>query len=242
MKVILLGSGYVGMELLRKWNTPKFIVTTTTTEKIPSLIKIPSVEQAVLCWGSDLSPLLPYIDLCDGIVVTVAPKGGNSYEDTYLKTAQSLRDLLRARGKPLHLIYTSSISAFRKPVLLETEKIYLNGFNQSVSTTILRLGGIYGPGRTIEERAKRLSGMKMMRSANEYTNHIHLADIVKAIQFSFEHTLLGDYNLVNDAHPTLEELYSPLCNEPPTFLLGQPFSNEKIKQVGFTFGHQELFE
>ena len=134
----------------------------------------------------------------------------------------------------------------KSKVLLKTECCYLNS---NAATCILRLGGIYGPDRELIDRAKRFSGKEMPGTGYESTNHIHLDDIVAALLFCLEHSITGVYNLVNDDHPTRKELYTNLCrtqNIPSPIWKsekslgissGYLVSNQKIKDVGFTFKH-----
>jgi hypothetical protein len=103
------------------------------------------------------------------------------------------------------------------------------------------MGGIYGPGREIETRALKLIGKQMPGNGEEYTNHIHLEDIVRALEFCLERKLKGVYHLVNDAHPSRKELYGkgPIWSSKNTGL-GYRVSNQKIKEAGFVFSHPEL--
>jgi nucleoside-diphosphate-sugar epimerase len=175
---------------------------------------------------------------------------------------------LKDRQRPLQLIYTGSTSVcegieqqwvteemFLNPhaknaqVLLETEQLYLNG---NVNACVLRLGGIYGPNRDLTERASRLSGKVMPGTGSEPTNHIHLDDIVNAIEFSLNQHLTGVYHLVNDDHPTREALYGALCQQmdiPSPLWKSSTLSenkrkpmvsNQKIKDAGFVFKHPTL--
>ncbi|MCH9627931.1 MAG: hypothetical protein S4CHLAM2_15800 [Chlamydiales bacterium] len=260
---MLLGAGYVGTRLLIHWDRPedRFIALTTTPEKQAPLEKIPRVEKVMI--GSFDGVL----DSCQGLIICVAPKVGSSYESTYLETAERVQHLVKERTKPLYIVYTSSTSVYGKQteqwideatpplpqspegkILLATEQTYLACASDAVTVCILRLGGIYGPGRELKARAARLSGKELPGSGTQPTNHSHVDEIIHAIEFCFTHQLEGIYNLVADAHPTREELYSELCTEPPTWNpnnlsmhgSNSSVSNEKIKQTGYTLLHPNL--
>lgn len=253
-----MGAGYVGEELLKHLQIQKhkLMITTTRKERI----------DALSCYGH--SVLLPrkdktfkrFIDSCDGMIILIAPKNLQNYEEVYLQTAKRVFLALKDRQNPFHLLYTSSTSVCEgeqdrwitedmklhpksenAKILLETERYYLNCI---ASTCILRLGGIYGPKRELLDRAKRFSGKKMFSSGEEATNHIHLEDIIAAILFCLDRSLTGIYHLVNDNHMSRRELYSHLCQSVgipcPIWSKGLSKSsykvcNQKIKSMGFIF-------
>jgi nucleoside-diphosphate-sugar epimerase len=206
-----------------------------------------------------------YIEECDALVVLVAPQNSHSYEEVYLNTAKRISASLKGRKRPLHLLYTSSTSvcegagndlvtemtplnppSVNAKILLETEQVYLQ---TNANSCILRLGGIYGPNRELADRARRFSGLEMPDNGDKPTNSIHLEDIVTAILFSLENSLVGIYHLVNDDHRSRRELYDSLCasigipgplwNSRPPQDGGRGYivSNQKIKDSGFVFKH-----
>lgn len=258
-----MGAGYVGEELLKHLQTQphKISIITTRKERV----------NALSCYGR--SVLLPKEDKAfkelihssDGMIILVAPKNLQSYEQVYLQTAKRIYLALKNRQPPFYLLYTSSTSVCEgqenewvtedmelRPksentkILLETEHCYLHC---NASTCILRLGGIYGPKRELLDRAKRFSGQKMLSSGEEFTNHIHLADIVAAIEFCLDRSLTGIYHLVNDDHTPRRELYSHFCQLAcipcPIWSKDLPKSsykvcNQKIKSKGFIFKHPKI--
>jgi hypothetical protein len=90
----------------------------------------------------------------------------------------------------------------------------------------------------METRALKLTGKQIQGSGKEYTNHIHLEDIVRALEFCLERHLKGLYHLVNDSHPSKKELYGegPIWSSKSSSL-GYRVSNQKIKEAGFVFSH-----
>lgn len=267
MNIFIVGAGYVGKALLSHLDKSKnrIFASTTSKEKIEDL-QIDAQEVYVLS-GTNKELLKKIIDRCEVIIVLVAPKNKETYEATYLETAHSISFALKERTTPCYLLYTSSTGVYegqkeaswaeenvflnphsqKAQTLMHAEEIYLNSANQNITTCILRLGGIFGPGRELNQRALKLSGKELPGDGNEPTNHIHLMDIVFAIEFCIEQKLEGVYNLVNDEHPTRQELYTTLSNTlkipPPHWNPKLPHqhgsnckvSNEKIKNAGFKF-------
>ncbi len=259
MKLLIMGAGYVGMALLNHLQTSKHevYVTTTQSDRVDEL-KLYAKEVILLNPQED-KVLNEAINRCDGMIVLIAPQNKQTYEETYLKMAKKIDLALKGRKSPFYLLYTGSTSVYEginsewvtedlalEPgtengkILLETEKVLLS----SGSTCVLRLGGIFGPGREIGRRVAYFSGKELPGTGEEPTNHIHLNDIVAGIAFCLEHRLTGIYNLVNSDHPTRDELYSNLCRSMslpcpvwnPSLSgvkKGYKVSNHKIMEAGF---------
>ena len=265
MHILLIGTGYVGIALLTSWSNPNdhFLATTTTESKLEIIKRHKRVQRSILLNITEESDLKPYIDTCDAVVICVAPKNEANYSDTYLTTAISVRRALIGRDKPLALVYTSSTGVYgdhkggwvdensdqhfsskRGEILSEVENTLLSCANAQIDVCILRLGGIYGPSRTLDERARRLSTRQMEGIGGEPTNHTHLQDITSAIEFCIQNRLNGIYNLVGNDHPCRKELYTRLCTKlgipPPKWdatselsTTSACVSNKKIQAAGY---------
>ena len=246
MKLLLIGTGYVGFTLLQTWPDPTFTTLTTTPAKLGPLAPY-DPHLLTIKRNTDLSPLLAQVD---GVIITAAKKKDSTYEACYLDIAHAVKNSLKTREKPLYLLYTSSTAAVNHPTLKETEEVYASIPN--AHTCILRLGGIYGPNRTLLERAAMLSTKGLSGTGNEVTNHIHLDDLVGAIKYFTTKQITGRFTLVNDDHPTRMALYTALCNLqdlPPPQLIDQAptrhlsnlaHPNEPIKERGYIFKHPHL--
>ncbi len=266
--LLIVGAGYVGMALLSHLQGQHYEISITTTrpERIEELGEFG--KRVLLLQPNGKDELEKYLEECDALIVLVAPRNSSSYEEAYLNTAKRISSALKSRKRPPFLLYTSSTSvcdgaesdivtevtalnpsADNAKILLETEHVYLNS---NAKTCILRLGGIYGPKRELIDRAPRFSGVEMPGNADKPTNNIHLEDIVSAILFSLDNSLVGVHQLVNDDHRTRRELYDTLCASlglpGPLWSRGLPerndkgyqVSNQKIKDLGFVFKHPLL--
>ncbi|MBA2368770.1 MAG: NAD-dependent epimerase/dehydratase family protein [Candidatus Protochlamydia sp.] len=267
MKLIVMGAGYAGMAVLNYFQklSHEIYVTTTRSECVMDL---KPYSKEVLLLNEEYDGFQKLIDKCDGIIVMVAPKNPQNYEEVYLNTAKKITSSIKGRAAPFYILYTSSTSVCEgikeewadedsqldptsenAKILLRSERLYLDS---GAFTCVLRLGGIYGPGRDLPDRARRFSGKELAGTGEEPTNHIHLHDIVSAISFCLDHRLTGLYHLVNDDHPTRQELYSNFCQQmdiprpvwnPHLVSLkgsGYKISNTKIKEAGFVFRHPFL--
>jgi nucleoside-diphosphate-sugar epimerase len=71
------------------------------------------------------------------------------------------------------------------------------GVRSGVSVTILRLAGIYGPGRNALENVRR-NAAKRVAKPGQVFNRIHVADIAQAIDAAFECRSIGVFNVADD--------------------------------------------
>ncbi len=263
-----MGAGYIGTALLQQWVDPsvEFTATTTTEEKVSSLDSM--AKHVVVMEGTDRDAVAKLVDGSDVLVVCVAPSTSDNYREVYLDTANSIAASLDGRERPFYLLYTSSTSVYgdqngasvdeateRCPIsesariLCEVEDIILGCSSSAVTSCVLRLGGIYGPGRGLQARARRMSERQLTGTGELPTNHSHRDDIVAGIRFCIDKRCQGVVNLVNDDHTSRKELYANLCrglNVPePVWNESQPLthgsnckvSNAKIKELGFHFLH-----
>lgn len=266
MKLFILGCGFVGSKLAQFFKSKGALVTVTTTspEKVKDLESIAS--QVLLL--DKTKKLEEYLTHQDVLIVCAAPKSIDLYEEAFLETAQRVQKALENNTYVKQLIYTSSCSVYgekegnwvdenqslepsneSQKILVETEKIYLNHLPTSIKTCIFRLGEIYGLEKDIEFKIKRLVESKRAVHGQNYTNLIHVEDIVRAVDFAHKKDLLGVYNLCNDSHLTRREFYDKWCQYLNLDALNfsahsqsihrgnKRVSNQKIKLSGFEFEH-----
>ena len=202
------------------------------------------------------------------LVVCVAPhKKGPFYRSTYLDTAKAVANVL-ARGSAIeHLVYTSSTSVYgdhkgawvtetspllpmetSSEILCQTEAVYLHKVPSATRVTILRLGGLFGPDRTLSSRMQGFASQGALPgSGQEYCNLVHRDDCVRAIDWVFSQNLTGVYNVCSAAHPTRKSLYTAIAqqlgippitwnpNTPSPHVGNKRVSNEKLCASGFVF-------
>ncbi len=229
-KRVILGCGYIGKALLEFWHHDKknLIATTTSAERQRGLE--PFAGEVVVVEGDDRAALRKLLSRAKQVIVCVAPKMGDSYANVYLNTAKALCDVLKEGTSVEQLVYTSSVSVYGeqgggwvteddtvKPIgingeiLCETETVYLNVFTpNNIAATVLRLGGIYGPGREHESRTRKMAGKIFSGSGDQYSNWIHQEDAVRAIDWVLKRRLGGIYNLCSEDHPTRKALYDQI--------------------------------
>lgn len=269
MRIGILGCGYVGQAAALQWKKEGYYLTATTRkpERIPFL---KSITQDVYLINEQT--FASFIQQQDALLISVAPDTSLDYTSTYLKTAQQVASTIRYASHLQQIIYTSSTSVYgdlkggwvnedisihhldhNRQILYETEQVLFNLASDQLHVCILRLGEIYGPGREIEERLRRMQHQTFAGDGESYTNLIHLNDIVRALHFALEHQLQGIYNLCNDFHIPRKQFYQDICQKEHISPIhwdsskqslrggNRRVSNQKIKTAGFTFKYPYYF-
>ncbi|MGB3291997.1 MAG: SDR family oxidoreductase [Phormidesmis sp.] len=267
VKAAIVGCGYVGSAIARQWQVQGLAVLATTTrpERISELSVI--AHQAKVLQGNDTNQMQAVLADRQLVLLCVGSKRGASYADTYLGTAQTLAQVLPNTAVQ-QVIYTSTSSVYghqqgawvtedmppqpateNGQVIAATERSLLETATPQRRVCILRLGGIYGPGRTLEKIYSRAAGTTRPGKGDQATNWVHLSDIVGAIDWARQQQLAGIYNVVQDEIPTVRELIGRVCDryrlapvqwdetQPSNRSYNVRISNAKLKSTGYSFVH-----
>jgi nucleoside-diphosphate-sugar epimerase len=198
LRVAVLGAGYVGSAAARALAARGDAVWAVRRRAHPP-------EPGITwCAGDVTSGAIAGLpDALDAVVLAVAPSGpGDEYDRIYPPAARAAVALARASGARA-LVYTSSTGVYGErdggwvdestPVrgegpgnraLIEAEQVLLTA---GVSgTTVLRVAGIYGPGRDPRPRFARAEQLPV--HGEYWVNLAHRDDIVRAILDSVHHT------------------------------------------------------
>lgn len=273
MNVAIIGCGYVGKAIADYWcHELGFHVTATTThpENVPILED--HAQRVVVVKGNDADGLLSVLQNQETVLLSVGARSGdlNIYAQTYLHTAQTLVSVLQQVPTVRQLIYTGSYAVYgdkdgawvdesspvapanqNGQILAQTEQVLLSANNDTLRVCILRLGGIYGPGRELVKIFGRVAGTTRAGNGYDATNWIHLDDIVGAIEFARSHQLQGIYNLVDDTRLTSRELITRVCERhhlprvvwDSSLKSVRPYNarvrNQKIKDAGYQLTHPQ---
>lgn len=272
MNVAIIGCGYVGCAVAQFWQEKMtFVVTATTTtpERVPELQTV--AQQVVVVQGNDSDLLKSVLRNQDVVLLSIGAKSADVYEETYLHTAQTLASVLKQIPSVQQLIYTGSYAVYgdrngawvdeesliapahqNGQILSDTEQVLLSASSENLRVCILRLGGIYGPGRELVKIFGRYAGTTRPGNGKDTTNWIHLDDIIGGIKFARRNRLQGIYNLVDDAHLTTGELLDRVCethnlpkvkwdsSQESKRPYNAKVSNKKIKDAGYKLIHPQM--
>lgn len=268
MRIGILGCGYVGQTIASLWKKEghHLAVTTRQSDRVSTLHNL--ADDVYLLPSQSLET---FIQHQDALLISVAPDASSDYASTYLEIANQVAECAVRASDLRQIFYTSSTSVYgdhggswvdestpiscnheNGKILHETEQILLKCQSKNREVCILRLGEIYGPGREIEQRLRRMQHQVFAGTGQSYTNLIHLTDIVNALNFALQNHLSGIYNLCSDFHLPRFEFYDRICKQEnlpaiqwdPTRISShggnRRVSNNKIKREGFIFTHSNF--
>lgn len=273
MKIAIIGCGYVGTAVAHLWNqkSHQLTVTTTTPEKVSELQNV--AQKVVVMKGNDPKAIENILQNQEVVLLSIGNRDrtGIGYKQTYLETAQTLVTALKKAPNIQQVIYTSSYSVYGDTngewvdenipanptsengnILHETEQVLLSASTPQQQVCVLRLGGIYGPGRELIKIFSRWAGKTRPGTGDYFTNWIHLDDIVGAVEFARDRQLQGIYNLVNDAPMKGRELLDSLhkyqglekvywdASASSMRSFNVRVSNKKLKDESFELVHPEI--
>lgn len=222
MKVLVIGCGYMGLPLgaeLANRGHEVFGLRRSGADSLSAAGITPLIADI-----SDFSTLSALPAQYDWVVNCVASSGGGAadYRHVYL---EGTRNLLRwlTPHPPRKFVYTSSTSVYAQndgstvdetsgtvptaetgKVLVETERLLVQAAReQSFPAVVLRLAGIYGPGRGYWFK-QFLAGEAVIEGRGDRVlNMIHRDDVIGAILAALERGRPG-------------EIYNAADNEPVT--------------------------
>jgi nucleoside-diphosphate-sugar epimerase len=276
MRVLIIGCGYVGLPLGAKLVRQGHEVfglrrSLTAADDLKAAGIIPLTADVTR--PERLSPLLKTYDW---VVNCVSASGGGAWEyrEVYLG---GMRNLIAWLGEaPLQkFVYTSSTGVYgqndgslveetspTKPatetgrVLVETEQLLLAAARQDkFPAVILRLAGIYGPGRGYWLRQFLQNEARIEGDGRRILNMIHRDDAAGAIMAALQNGRPGEvYNVVDDEPVSQLDFFKWLSRSlgkdlPPSVptnpekapergVTHKRISNQRLKvELGYQFEH-----
>lgn len=243
MHALIVGCGYLGRRAAQSWLAAGDRVTALTrSATTAATLKSTGIEPIV---GDVLDPAttarLPAADVLL-IALTHDPASGVSKRALLVDGVVNLVRELQARLG--HVVYISSTSVYGQSdgswvdedspteptteggrLTLEAERALQAICCATESTcrlTILRLAGIYGPGRLIARIDQLRAGTPVAGSSDAWLNLIHVDDAVQCLAAAANGCHASQTILVSDDLPlTRGEFYSAIARElgapPPTF-------------------------
>ncbi len=229
MNIAIIGCGYVGSVVARRWKQSGHVVTATTTsqERVAELEQV--AQRVVVMRGDDADAMLDVVQNQDVVLLSVGPRRRDAYKETYLDTAKNLVAALQQAPTVKQLIYTGTYSVYgdkngewvdenapvapaneNGQILCETEQVLLSAASETLRVCILRLAGIYGPDREVVTIFSPYAGTTRPGNGEDFINWIHLDDIVEALELVRLKQLQGIYNLANDVPLTTREMFDGL--------------------------------
>lgn len=227
MSALIVGCGDIGLRVARKLRAREVAVRgLVRTEATHAALQ----DQGIAADRADLDAQAPV--LAEQEVYWFAPPPEHGSTDTRLRRA-----LQAWGGLPRRLVYISTSAVYgdcggrwideSAPLLPRSDRgrrrldaetaLHEAAAGGRGEFVILRVPGIYGPGRLPVARLR--SGLPVVReSESPYTNRIHSEDLAEAALVAMDRGLSGAAYNVSDGHPTTMCDYFTRC----AVLLGLP--------------------
>jgi nucleoside-diphosphate-sugar epimerase len=265
MNIAIIGAGDIGEDVAAIWAKKKnqIIATTHNAETLKQLSKV--AQKCLILREIDENTLASLVIGNELLLITNCIDMSDQYEEN-LQMAHTIRRIALGLNSPRRLIYAGSTTIYgdhrglwvdensklkirtdKGKALIEIERIFLSLQELGWPVCILRIAEIYGPGRELSARFRSMQGRRLPGSGKSYSNMVHHADVVSAIDFAFRRQLVGIFNLSDDEHPTRQELYDQIAQKlglkaiswdptmPGWHGTNKQISNRKIKSKGFSF-------
>lgn len=263
-KVSILGCGWLGKPLGKYLSSRSYTVKGSTT-RATMMTKI--AMEGILPFQLNANPVPdgPNIDGffdCDVLIVTLPPPHKPMIPDWAFMVHSSIsRKAVEYGIKKVILISSTSVypnedKVYREAdaqrivsnhsgtVMLDLEKCYTLG---GISSVVLRLGGLFGPGR---DPGKFLSADRPNKNPDNSVNMVHLDDVISAVHFVLEQEVSHEvFNIVSPELCTRRDFYNEAAKLRDINLTweqsssgGKRVSSEKILQKGFVFRYPKALD
>jgi nucleoside-diphosphate-sugar epimerase len=198
--LVIFGCGYVGAAVAR-WAATLGLRVTALTRNAASALLLREVgietvvaDLAGTTWHNEIDAVPDFAINC----VSSGGGGTEGYRHSYLQGTESIAAWASARGGVANFLYTSSTSVYpqgggalveetlpvsaatdRAQILIDTEARVQSSPQAWHRWFILRLAGIYGPGR--HQLLEQVRAGEVAGTGEQHLNLIHRDDIVSAV-------------------------------------------------------------
>lgn len=236
MRVTIVGCGYVGEALARRWAAGASLqLTVTTTREQRRACLEPLAQRVLVLRASDAAALHRALEEAEVAVFCLAPGGdrqvdaaayGATYRDSFVALQQVLPQLPQLR----QIVYTSSCGVYgdaggawvdettpvlprdaHAAVLLESEQLLQGCRTGQRRVAVLRLGAIYGPGRELMQRFRALVGTTRPGDGRSHSNWIHRDDVAGALEAAVDGAWDQTVNVVDGQPWRVAALLDRIC-------------------------------
>ncbi len=224
MSKLIVGCGYLGQRVARRWQSEGHRVVAVTRSIVHA------AEFAELGWEPIVADILnqstlPTFSGIDDVLFAVgfeSQQNGPSIHEVFVKGLENVLGCLPTRIR--RFIYISSTGVYSQnqgewvdedsvcePIrsggiaCLEAERL-LSGHSIAPQVIVLRLAGLYGPGR-IPRAADIQAGRAIAAPANGYLNLIHVDDATEVVAQICKAIVPPTLLTVSDGHPVLRREY-----------------------------------
>lgn len=231
MNISILGCGWLGLPLAKKLikNGHSIKGSTTSREKLNALSSEGIIPYKIQLFEEGIQgDMTAFLGSAKVLIIDIPPGLRNNPEVNFVAKIKRLIPYIEKSGLE-KVLFISSTSVFKdaEEFPVYTEEVKPNGTAENAlqlmateellqasdkfTTSILRFGGLIGPGR---HPVNYLSGKTDLKDPEGPVNLIHLKDCIGIIEAIIEKEAWGaTFHGVNPAHPTRKEYYSRKAEE-----------------------------
>lgn len=251
MNISILGCGWLGLPLAKELITGGHIIkgSTTSNEKISALssegiipYQIKLFEEGI---QGDISSFLKDTEV---LIIDIPPGLRKNPTENFIAKMGRLMEQIEV-SPVQHLIFIGSTSVFedREDMPLYTEDDEPNSTqtiskqliaveklisSKNVKTSIVRFGGLFGPGR---HPVNYLAGRKDIKDPGAPVNLIHQDNCIELIKAIVELGLVGVFHGIHPEHPLKAEYYRAIAAQKnlalPEFNHSLPSKGKIIRSI-----------
>jgi len=233
MRIAIIGAGWVGSKLAEFLTKKNYhvIATTTSPEKILPLQKVATeVHLMNFAQNPDFS-VLESVDMA----IFSMPISRNSWFEGFQKLKTEFPKTLLFSSTGIYPqekeVFTEENTGNLRSDISAAETLVRNQYPQ---TNILRLGGLMGGDRSLQNIYKN----REPENPDKAANYIHYEDILAVVELFINSERKGEtYNLVAPEHPTIAEMLNPEKTKKSTGKQRIISSEKLIRDFNYQFLH-----
>ncbi len=238
-RLLVLGCGYLGRLLVGE-AVGKGMRVLAVSRNVDTLEEVGKMGAETFCgmvderaWHEAAGAEVDFVVNC----VSSAGGGLAGYRQSYIGGNESLGAWAKAVGFAGRAIYTSSVSVYgdasgawvdelsdpgpaneRGALVRESERVFLEGL-AGAQATVLRLAGLYGPGRHLMLDRLRSGEVELPGWGDYYLNLVRIEDVVSSLWrcLESESAVEGIFTVVDDEPALKQEIAAWVAGE-----LGSP--------------------
>jgi nucleoside-diphosphate-sugar epimerase len=231
MKISVLGCGWLGLPLAKKLVASGHVVkgTTTSRDKMTALSNEGITPYSVQVYSEGINgDITSFLSDAELLIITIPPGLRADPESNYVGKIGRLQDFIEKSGVE-KVLFISSTSVYKDtediseytaeitPNAKSTTSEQIIGAENSLKnsdsylTTVLRFGGLLGPGR---HPVNYISGKKGLKNAAAPVNLIQLDDCIGIIEAIIEKEAWGEtFIAAYPQHPSKQEYYTQMAQD-----------------------------
>ena len=238
----ILGCGWLGQALCRALREDQKTCW-GTGQSTETLQAIADAGGDAMPWKGDFRAASSWPDTAF-LLVALPPSAGELAMDTAATLSREVQHTVLISSTS---VYPAEPNRYRESDAVRRVSPHsgaclldIEGKFDPATTTILRAGGLFGPGR----HPRGFLRGRPLTNPSETVNMVHQQDVVRAILHAADHRLAGPFNVVSPIRTSRSTFYAaagatPQALQEQGLPQGRHILSEALLETGFTFLHPD---